>query len=202
MTDGTSAAADEKAVLRERMLAARAALPPARRAEAAAAITRRLRELPELAGARSLLGYAAFGAEVDLGGFLSAAIDAGLAVHLPWVDGEDLRLARVADLEADLAPGWGGVPEPLVSLRQAAEPALDAVLVPGVAFDLHGGRVGYGGGHFDRLLARLPRSTVVVGVGYDVQLVDAVPVEAHDVTMDAVVTETRTARAGAATGPP
>jgi 5-formyltetrahydrofolate cyclo-ligase len=187
----------DKRALRERMLLERAALPAQGRAAAAEAIAGRLAGLPELAAATAILGYAAFGAEVDLGPFLTGCLAEDRAVYLPWVDGEDLRIARVHDLAGDVGPGWRGVREPIPGVRREEDVAvLDAVVAPGIAFDRRGNRLGYGGGHFDRMLARLRPSTFVVGVAYDAQLVDAVPVEAHDAPVDAVVTESRTLRTG------
>lgn len=144
-----------------------------------------------------ILGYAAFGSEVDLDAYLVAASRTH-EVHLPWVDGDELAVARVRDWETDLHPGWRGVREPRPGRRRSVPPEqLDALVVPGVAFDRRGHRLGYGGGHFDRLLARVRPGTVVVGVAFGVQVVDAVPREAHDVPVDVVVTEAGALRAGA-----
>lgn len=198
MSSADRAPAAEKQALRERLLVERAALPRPARTEASVAITARLEALQELAQAEAVLGYAAFGAEVDLDEYLAARLARGQHVYLPWVDGEDLRTARVTDLAGSLAPGWRGVREPSPQWRAAADPTvIDAVVVPGIAFDRHGHRLGYGGGHFDRLLSRLRPGTFVVGVAFDAQLVDAVPVEDHDVPVDAVVTESCTVRADA-----
>jgi 5-formyltetrahydrofolate cyclo-ligase len=104
--------------------------------------------------------------------------------------GEDLAIARVRDLAADLAPGWRGVREPRSSGRRPARvERLDAAIVPGVAFDRRGHRLGYGGGHFDRLLARLRPAAVAVGVAFDTQLVEEIPTEPWDRAVDFVVTE-------------
>lgn len=199
--DEPQAAGDDpqaaKAALRSRLLAARAALSADVRAAASATIRAQLERLPELAGARAVLGYAAFGAEVDLDPFLAGLANAGVGVFLPWVDGPELGIARVRDLEADVAPGWRGVREPRD--RRAARPdRLDAVIVPGVGFDRRGARLGYGGGHFDRLIARVRAGgpAAVVAVAFDVQVVDLVPVGAHDQLVDVLVTESGTLRAG------
>lgn len=192
----TTSPAAAKAALRARMLAARAALPPSLRAAAARRIRAQLRGVRELWTAERVLAYAAIGAEVDLDDYLAELANRhGGGLHLPWVDGDELLAARVDDLQADLRPGWRGVREPAPEGRAATPLAeLDAVIAPGVAFDRLGHRLGYGGGHFDRLLAGLRADTVVVGVAFDVQVVDDVPVEAHDVSVDVVVTESRTLR--------
>lgn len=200
MSKGAGAVAAEKRALRERALMERAALSEPVRAEASAAIAARLGALPELVRARTILGYAAFGAEVDLDSYLATRLAGGNQIYLPWVDGQnqELRVAPVPDLDRAIAPGWRGVREPCRHWRRDVDPrVLDAVVVPGVAFDRRGRRLGYGGGHFDRVLARLRPGTFVVGVAFDAQLVDAVPVADHDVPMDAVVTESCTVRANA-----
>lgn len=69
--------------------------------------------------------------------------------------------------------------------------SLVAVIVPGVAFTVDGGRLGYGGGYYDRLFARLPQSVLRVGVAYEAQLAESLPIGVHDVRMHVVVTERR-----------
>ena len=185
---------ERKAQLRRRVLAARAALSAAARDRGSAAVRERLRRLPELAGVQAVLGYAATTSEVDLDPLLGELIAAGVAVHLPWVEGQRLGVAEVERVE-DLLTGWRGVREPAPTGRRAVRPErLDVVLAPGVAFDRAGRRLGYGGGHFDRLLARLRRGCVVVGVCFDEQLVDRVPSASHDRSVDVVVTPSETVR--------
>ena len=182
--------AEEKAALRSAVLAARAALPVADRVNASASIRHHLAALDEVTQARALIAYAAFGAEVDLDPLLEELIGSGAGVLLPWVDGKHLRLARVRSMEADLVPGWRGVREPRVSgRREARADRVDAVLVPLVAFGADGSRLGYGGGHFDRLLASTAPGTTKIGVAFAAQQCDCVPTEPHDVPLDIVVTE-------------
>lgn len=196
--DDTDAARADKMALRTRFLGARAALSDPERDEASARVCRTLVGLPELAGMRAVLGYASFGTELRLDGYLEHLVETGAGVFLPWVEGERLEIARVRDLAADLAPGWGGVREPRVSGRRPARPdRLDAAIVPGVAFDRAGGRLGYGGGHFDRLLAALAPDAVTVGVCFGVQLAEQLPTERHDRRVDVVVTEREVIRSPA-----
>ena len=135
-----------------------------------------------------MLGFAATGREPATAPALSAAHTAGLAVGLPRVAGELLHYHRVAPAGgsangvcAGLQPGYRGVAEPA-----ADAPLLDldllppdtVVLVPGAAFDRGGGRLGWGGGHYDRALAALSRScgtALLVGVCFAEQLIDRVP---------------------------
>ena len=181
--------ATSKPALRARALAARAALPSTARAAASATIRDRPRALPELETAGRVLGYAAFGDEVDLDPLLAQLIADGVAVHLPYVEPAGIAVARVADL-ADLTTGYRGVREPPAgSRRPAAVEELDVALVPGVAFDHRGGRLGYGGAHFDRLLARMRPGAARIGVAFSAQMLEEIPVEPHDVRLDMVVTE-------------
>lgn len=184
--DGTG----DKDRLRATVLARRAALPLAVREAAAARIRSALADLPEVRGARAILAYAAFGAEVDLDPWLTHLAGTGHGVFLPYVDGAELGIARVRDLAADTAPGAFGIREPRASGRRPARvDRLDLVVAPGVAFDRQGGRLGYGRGFFDRLLADLRSATAVVGVAFEAQIVPRVPLEPHDRRVQAVVTE-------------
>lgn len=192
-----------KAALRARMLATRATLPAATRESAATRIRERLAALPELAAARAVLGYAAFGSEADLDPFLRDCIARQRDVFLPRVERDQLGIVRVRDLDADLVPGWRGVREAPAGARPGARlEQLDAVVVPGVAFDRRAQRLGHGGGHFDRLLALLPTGIPTIGVAFDVQIVEAVPVEPHDRRVHVVVTESGEIRPGGPPPPP
>ncbi|MPZ88040.1 MAG: 5-formyltetrahydrofolate cyclo-ligase [Nitriliruptorales bacterium] len=190
----------EKARLRLRLRAARSALPATTRAAWSAGIIRRLAALPELAGGQAVLAYAAAPSEVDLDGWMRAHLGQGGRLYLPRVRGDDLEVLEVRDLDHGLRPGWRGVREPRAG---GGVPPLDpgvveAAIVPGVAFDRFGGRLGQGGGHMDRLLARLPHEATVIGVAFSVQFLGTgagvVPMEEHDVRVDVVVTEQQVLR--------
>lgn len=183
----------QKNALRSRLLAARARTDDL--AAASAQVCRRLGVLPELAAAGVVAGYAATPEEVSIDQALQRLIDSNVVVCLPWVDGPLLGMSVIEDLRADLAPGWRGLREPVPSRRVPLRPsAIDVVLAPGVGFDPAGRRLGFGGGHFDRFLARLRRGAVVVGIALDEQVVDEIPTEPHDRNVDVLVTPTRTLR--------
>jgi 5-formyltetrahydrofolate cyclo-ligase len=183
----------EKSTLREVLRGRR--LTGGDLAEATAAVCGRLLRLPELAGVQLVAGYAATPSELAIDDALRALAAQGVTVCIPWVDGQRLHLAAVGDLAADLAPGWRGLREPRPERRQPVRPArVDALIVPGVGFDRHGHRLGQGGGHFDRLLGQTRRGAAVIGVTFDECVVDEVPVQPHDRSVDVVVTPTRTLR--------
>lgn len=179
---------DAKRAARRRARAAREALGEDARALASARIRSHLASSPELRGARAIAAYAATDAEVDLDPLLDVLLERGVAVHLPVVEGAELVTARVHHLADDLDTGYRGVREPRPDLPREPAPAVDAVLVPGLAFSPEGGRAGYGGGHFDRLLARI-EGALRIGVAFGAQVLDDVPVGPHDVSMDMLVTE-------------
>ena len=125
-----------------------------------------------------------------------ACAAAGKNVFLPVVDGDFLRIRRFSG-RAALTPGESyAIPEPVEGSEEVRISDIDLVVVPGVAFDMDGGRMGRGKGFYDRLLAGASDCSqggpYKVGVCFDFQVVDAVPREAHDMLMDAVVCESRT----------
>lgn len=184
-----------KAALRARVLAARDALPAQFRAQASATITGRLVRLEGFPTARSVLAYSSFGSEFDTGAFNAHVIGSGRQLVLPRVDrtARRLRLYVVDDLERDLLAGTWGIREPdPETCREVTIDEVDFALVPGVAFDAHGHRLGYGGGFYDRLLAPAPAELPRVVAAFSAQVVDVVPTEAHDCAMTTLVTELET----------
>lgn len=176
----------DKEGMRARARAARRAVGQAALAAAGEAVADRV--WPLLRTASVVLAHAALPEELPLDPLVRRLLADGRTVGLPRVTGPGvLALHVVADLD-DLVPGAFGVREPTRDSPTLAPEAVAAVLVPGVAFDRDGGRLGYGGGYYDRLLPRLPAARRV-GVCLEAQLVPAVAVEAHDQRVDAVVTE-------------
>lgn len=173
--------------LRLQARARRAAIPPAVRAAAAAQVVEQLAGHPRLVAADGVLLTAALGDELDLDGLRSTLLRRGATCALPRVEGSDLVAVTVTPA-THLEPGWRGVPEPSGPPADVAVGRWVAV-VPGLVFDRDGGRLGYGGGHFDRFLAAHP-TVVPIGACFRAQLVDRVPLEPHDVRMTEVVTET------------
>ncbi len=164
---------------------ARSRVTGADRARATGAVVASLLSLPELAGATRVLLTVAVGDELDLAAARSGLHDRGTTVALPVVDGDDL-VAVDWDPDVPLRPGWHDVPEP-VGPPSPAPP--DVVVLPALVLDRQGGRLGYGGGHFDRFLAGPGHGATTIGAVFDEQLVAAVPLRTHDVVLDVVVTD-------------
>lgn len=179
-----------KKALRASMLEARQRLSPAEQAAAAALMLEAFTSLPEYAAARSLALYAAFNGEVPTEALIRGSLAAGKVVLLPAVTTQGLVFRRIAT-EADLVRGKFGILEPPPYCKSFEPDAIDLFVIPGVAFDLHGKRVGYGGGYYDKALHKLERSGKLIGLCYDFQLVELIAGEPHDVIMDLVITERR-----------
>jgi para-aminobenzoate synthetase component 1 len=157
----------------------------------------RLRGLPEYVRARSVFATLGFGSEWDTRPFAQAVLADGKRLVLPRVvrSPRGLALHAVTDLERDLLPGVWGIEEPdPARCAGVALPDVDFALLPALACDASGNRLGYGAGYFDRLLSgAAPRTLLVVGLP-DALVEGRVPHEPHDVPVDALVTESRILR--------
>lgn len=182
-----------KQALRGRILALRDDLSTDARREASLALVARIAALASFRSAGSVLLTLPYRSEWDTRPLAAAALAQGKVVAMPRVDraARMLVLHRVDDLDRDIVAGGLGIPEPRPGGAQLAPDAIDWVLVPGVAFDAGGRRLGYGGGFYDRLLPRLrPGVPCIVGA-FEVQVVDEVPTTLHDRRVDLVITPTR-----------
>ena len=198
MASAESAVSEEKRSLRRAMKERRALCPPDDRARAAADASARLAALAEVgqAAARGacIAGFAAIRGELDPRPALDAARAAGAAVAFPRVDdGARPRLRFHVVGPGTLRPGRFGIDEPDAGAAEVAPEDVAVMVVPGLAFDAAGRRLGQGGGYYDEVLAgrdaRRPR--FVVGLGYDFQVVDVCPADERDARVDCVVTEAR-----------
>jgi 5-formyltetrahydrofolate cyclo-ligase len=186
---------DGKQALRAQVLAARDKLAPEQRRSKSAAICRRLIALPELAGSGAVLCFASFRSEADTAAIIAWCLERRRVVALPLVTGRhEMEAFRVTDPSVDLVEGFRGIPEPRAGLDAVAPQDIATAIVPGAAFDPDGGRIGYGGGFYDTYLPRLAPDVPRIAPAFDLQIVDQVPRDAHDLAVDVVVTETRVLR--------
>ncbi len=135
--------------------------------------------------------FAPLPGELDIWPLAQKALTEGKTISLPRFDAATGRYAtgRVEDLQSDLRVGRYGIREPVPACPRSALNRLDLLLVPGVAFDPHGHRLGRGKGFYDQLLAAVRGTTC--GVAFDEQLVRQVPVGPHDVRLNCILTPTR-----------
>lgn len=171
--------------LRAQMRALRRALSGEEQRAAADAVCARLRETQALRQARTVMAYMAARGELSLLSLLGELLLQGRALCLPRCGAHGEMTARLVTDLAQLSPGAYGIPEPGEDCPVAAPEDVGLMLVPGTAFDMRGGRVGQGGGYYDRFLART--QAYRIGVCHDFALLEAVPMRAHDQRMDAVV---------------
>jgi 5-formyltetrahydrofolate cyclo-ligase len=168
----------EKAELRRRILAAMQALPPSRRALEEELVQAAVQAEPAWVQARTVLLYKAVAPELSVVGLTNAAWRAGKRVLFPRVSGPGALALHEVGSWGQLAPGRFGIPEPAAALP-AVEPAdVDLAIVPGVAWDADGHRLGRGGGYYDRLVPRL--GGPAWGVGFACQRVGRLPREEWD----------------------
>lgn len=184
---------DQKRIVRRTTLAKRGSISAADREAAGRAIADAILALPEIIVTSHVMAFASFGSEIPTGPLVEALLASGRSVLMPFVDGRRMRAAAVTRPE-DLAPGYRGIPEPPAPVAVDPEPGT-VVLVPGVAFDAQGGRLGYGGGFYDAFLQQ-NAGLVRAGVCFDAQIVDRIPAESHDLPVSVIVTERRTIRPG------
>ena len=181
---------ETKAVLRRQILAALAAMPPKKRVADSARICARLRELPAWRDAGAVLLFAPMPEEPDIWPLLAEALAAAKTVALPRFAAafRNYRAARVQDLPGDVVTGHFGIREPAARCLEIPLGEFDLVLVPGVAFDRQGRRLGRGKGYYDRLLAEV--RGIKCGIAFAEQVVETVPAGPADVRLDFLVTPT------------
>lgn len=184
-----------KAEIRQRMKNMRSALQPPEDSDAGGRIVRRILELPELRERdmplqSPVIGlYSPIRMEADLISHAGLFRERGLRIALPRICGDTLVFSEVKD-NTELRAGVFGILEPLPDAAPVLREELYIICVPGLAFDAAGGRLGYGRGYYDQYLQPSAggRAPVLIGVGYDFQLLDSVPMEPHDKRLDYIIT--------------
>ena len=186
---------NDSATLRKKILASRDQLTQDEIAVKSLAIQQSLLNLDQVRNRQSIFVYVSFRSEVATLDLIKILIVMGKTVAVPITRVQEKRLdiIRITDPAADLRPGYCKIPEPKEELCRTnlLEPEkIETILLPGSVFDERGGRFGYGGGYYDRLLARIP-AAARIGLAFDLQMVEKAPLSAHDQLLDLVVTETR-----------
>lgn len=181
-----------KRSLRSQLLADRLALSHAEWLESSRSAQSNLISLREYAEAGCIALYSAIRQEVDTAGIVSAAFESGKRVLYPALCGRQMVFRLVGGLET-LQEGAFGILEPCPTGIEHQADEADLIVVPGVAFDLSGHRIGYGKGYYDRFLMHPGRKACLIGLCHDFQLLDrAIPADVHDIKMDIIVTDRRT----------
>ena len=181
----------EKQRIRSEVFRRRVALED--KAQRSRRILQRVIQCPQYRAAETVMFYLDARSEVRTRSTVSDQLETDRRVVVPYCVDERLQLFHLLSLD-EVSPGAFGILEPSAACRRDVDRLVnvrdvDAFVVPGVAFDRLGRRLGHGHGFFDRLLSNARGDAVKIGVGFDCQIVEQLPSEEHDVRLDLVVTE-------------
>ena len=184
----------QKKELRKKIINERDQLTERDIAEKSRLISEKLFSLQAYRNAETIMYFISFGTEVDTRPMVEETIRQGKVALAPKPRPEERKMipSRILDWDNDFIPGAYNIPEPKEeALRPYNPDQIDLLIVPGVAFDLKGNRLGYGGGYYDRFFALLKPGTPLVALVFELQVVPEVPVEEWDRRVDVIVTEKR-----------
>ncbi len=183
----------EKSALRKKMRHAMESMAPAEARTKEKALAERVLAWAPMASATRVMVYLSMSGEAGTGALIERLLEAGVEVAGPRVewDTRTITPALITDPMSDVVEGNLGVPEPAPSAPGVPLDTIDVILVPAMAFDLRGFRLGRGAGFYDRLLADKRRTGLSLGFGFEAQLASRVPTEPHDARLDALATERR-----------
>ena len=179
--------------VRERMLEALSTLPEKERKEQDENIMEKLRGISELKASKCIFAYIGIDYEIRTEKIIEAMLFEGKTVCVPLCHGKGRMDAIKITSMSELSPGRYGIPEPPKDGEKVIPSEIDAILVPGVAFDEKGKRLGRGGGYYDRFM-ECAENAVKIALCREVNLLSCVPCEEHDQSVDIVVTEKRIIR--------
>lgn len=183
----------DKTQLRKELKSLRNRLSKAEVADKSSKVCARIISGTAYADAKTVLAYLAFGNEVNIDAVISDALQKGKTVCVPLVTGAHTMQAVQLKALADVQIGAYGIRTAAKNAPVIAPQQIDLVLVPGVGFDLSGGRIGMGAGYYDRFLS-VCTNAVKTGITYGILLRDEIICDEHDVKMDYVITESQAAK--------
>ena len=174
----------DKKALRREIRARKAAMTPEQIASCSQALTAMALASPLYREARAIYGYLSYNQEVRTEAILEQAMADGKKVAVPKVYGDEMKFIYLEDL-TQVEKGYSGIPEPIAD-HPVAEDESALVLMPGLAFDPQGHRIGYGGGFYDKFLSREPNHPTVA-LCYEFQVVEKLETEKFDIPVDTVI---------------
>ena len=140
--------------------------------------------------ARGIFIYIGFGSEINTKVIIEDALKKGKEVYVPKVKGKEMLLIKIDSLE-NLVTSSYGILEPIGDNNNFDVDKLDLLVMPGVAFDNSGNRIGYGGGYYDRFLEKNKTNAEKIALAYEFQILNSINNEKHDVKVDKIITEER-----------
>ncbi len=183
-----------KSEIRRSTFARRDALSKEEHSEKSAAIMERLLGFANFLEARIVLFYMSYSSEVDTGPMVRKALELEKIVALPLVHSKKKEIVpfRIENLDRDVRARYRGIREPIPQrCKQIPVQYINLAIIPGVAFDERGGRIGHGIGVYDRFIPRLDITTRKVALAFECQMVPQIPMEPHDRYTDIIITEKR-----------
>lgn len=174
----------DKTELRKMIREQKRAMTPQQIENASCALGRKLAEAEQYRQAKTIYGYLPYNQEVRTVAILERAIREGKRVAVPKVYGDEMRFIYIEDLTS-VEKGYSGIPEPIADSPVADDPTA-LVLMPGLAFDRQGNRIGYGGGFYDKFLAKEPEHPTVA-LCYDFQVLESIETDSYDIPVDLVL---------------
>ena len=187
----------EKEVLRKDILQKRMSFSKDEVNKKSLVIMETITDMEQYRNSCVIMSYVDFRNEVVTSGFIKKSLMDGKRIVVPVMvnSGEKNRrilASEIFSLENDLEVGNFGILQPKKECLRISEPnEIELIILPGVAFDLNKNRIGYGAGYYDRFLQLVKPCCIKIGVCFEVQMVDSVPVEGHDIPLDIIVTEDR-----------
>ena len=185
---------ERKSEIRRKTSARREGLSDEARAKKSQAIMACLFEFANFREARTILFYMNAGSEVATEAMIRKALEHEKFVALPWVDKTEGKIVplKLDNFDGDVKPGYRGIREPIRQQCKAIPVEnIDLAIIPGVAFDERGGRIGHGTGFYDKFIPSLDVTTRKVALAFECQIVSQIPMEPHDRYIDIIITEER-----------
>ena len=174
-----------KKEMRAQIRAQKRAMTEAQIVSASARLGEKFRQSELYRNAKTIYGYLPYNQEVRTVPMLEQAIRDGKRVAVPKCYGEEMRFLYINDFEKEVAPGYANIPEPIAD-EPVADDKTALVLMPGLAFDPQGHRIGYGGGFYDRFLSAEPDHPTLA-LCYGFQMVEHLQTEEFDIPVDQVL---------------
>ncbi len=187
----------DKKQIRDEILKLRSSLSHEEVADKSKKIFRKLLEMDIYLKSKIIMCYMDFRNEVATREFIETSLLKGKRVMLPLVgkDADDNKViipCEIKDLDSDLEKGVLGILEPKKECKRLSNPEdIDFIVVPGIAFDLFKNRIGYGAGYYDRFLKTTREDCLKVGIAFELQVLEEIKTEEHDVPLNVIITEKR-----------
>ncbi len=158
-------------------------------------ITKTLIDTDAFKTAKTVMCYLSFGSEVDTKLIIDECFEQGKTILIPIImrntDASTyMEASQLIDYNEDLAPGTMGILEPIASAIRIKDPkTIDLIIIPGLAFDRQGNRLGYGSGYYDYFLGRLRDDCNQIAITFSFQLIDHIPTQKHDMKVRNIITQ-------------